>query len=800
MNIKLLTLLISFLILQKSFGQDSSLLNKELLSKKWDANWICHPEHNENKQGVYLFRKQIELHEKPDNFIINISADNRYKLFVNGEMVCFGPARGTTIKWYFETIDISLFLESGNNVISAVVWNYGWQSPISQISNKTGLIIQGNTSKEQIINTNKSWKVHVDTSHSIFSIKGIFAYMAGPGEKKDCNKYPWGWRELNYNTKDWYSAKEREKGTPVHGMGYENMPNYILYPREIPLMQYENQKFKSIRQVDGIKSADEIIKSTELIIPENSNVKIILDQNELTNAYPFLKFSNGKGSKIKITYAESLFVPRITSEYSSTKNQEKGNRNIIKDKVFIGNYDIIIPDGGKNRIFEPNWWRVFRYIQLEIKTNSSPLTIHEFSSNYTAYPFVEKAKFISNNENLQKIWNTSWHTQELCSGETFFDCPYYEQIQYVGDTRIQGLISFYMTGDSLLWKKAIEDFYYSRTPIGLVQASAPTRGSFFIPTYSLFWIHMVHDYNLHCSDRNFIDKMIPTIIENINWFEERLDSDGLISNLEWWNFMDWVKHDSWNNGVPPIDIKGHSALINLLYAYTLNKASDLLKQYGYIQKSNDYNKASKSIKSYVFKTCWNDSINLLADNSEKKTYSQHVQALAVLSNAIPSDKQKEVLLNSYNNDSVIACTYYFKFYFFEALRKSGLGDLYIEMLEPWNKMLEFGLTTFAENPEPTRSDCHAWSASPVYHLLSIVSGIEPLENGFKKVKISPNFGDLSRIESTMPHKFGLIEINLIKSSNENINGTIYLPDGVDGEFHWRDKIINLKSGKNDIKI
>jgi hypothetical protein len=78
-------------------------------------------------------------------------------------------------------------------------------------------------------------------------------------------------------------------------------------------------------------------------------------------------------------------------------------------------------------------------------------------------------------------------------------------------------------------------------------------------------------------------------------------------------------------------------------------------------------------------------------------------------------------------------------------------------------MLELNLTTFAETPEPARSDCHAWSASPIYHFLSLVTGIEPIETGFKKVRIAPNFGKLDKIESTMPYKNGIISVSLVKT-------------------------------------
>src|ERR1043166_5181156 len=79
----------------------------DILTKKWDAFWIQAPKTNPHDYGVYHFRKKILLSEKPAHFIIHVSADNRYKLFVNGQMVCFGPAKGDLYHWNFETLEIA---------------------------------------------------------------------------------------------------------------------------------------------------------------------------------------------------------------------------------------------------------------------------------------------------------------------------------------------------------------------------------------------------------------------------------------------------------------------------------------------------------------------------------------------------------------------------------------------------------------------------------------------------------------------------------------------------------------------
>ena len=103
-------------------------------------------------------------------------------------------------------------------------------------------------------------------------------------------------------------------------------------------------------------------------------------------------------------------------------------------------------------------------MQLEVTTKSEPLRVEDLRSVFTAYPFTLKAKFESGDPTLEKIWKVGWHTARLCAHTTYMDCPYYERLQYVCDTRIQALVSLYNAGDDRLAKNAIECLNESRIP------------------------------------------------------------------------------------------------------------------------------------------------------------------------------------------------------------------------------------------------------------------------------------------------------------------------------------------------
>jgi hypothetical protein len=135
-----------------------------------------------------------------------------------------------------------------------------------------------------------------------------------------------------------------------------------------------------------------------------------------------------------------------------------------------------------------------------------------------------------------------------------------------------------------------------------------------------------------------------------------------------------------------------------------------------------------------------------------------------------------------------------------ALQKTGQADLYVSGLQPWHTMLELGLTTFAETPEPTRSDAHAWSASPNYSFLAIVCGIQPAEKGFRSVLIEPALGNLDWIGGTKPHQLGDIRLDLRKTDSGGLSGSVTLPEGLTGTFRWGGSIIELPSGQTDISL
>ncbi len=778
-----LILVISFLKAQE--------INPSLLSGSWSASWITCPDVPQRDYGVYHFRKTFTIDQSPKKFVVHVSADNRYRLFVNGKTVCNGPARGDLYNWYFETIDIAPYLKPGSNTIAALVWNMGIYAPVAQVSNQTAFVLQGDGDAEKIINTGNSWKVFHNTSYTPCSTDNgsrLRTYMViGPGDQVDAASYPWGWEQPAYNDSSWATVKRIASPVPV-GYGSDNL--WTLQPRNIPLMRETMQRISVVRRAKGMEVSNDFLDGKHpLIIPADTTVTILLDQGFNSIAYPELIVSKGKAASIKMTYAEALFA----------KDGSKGNRNMINDKEIKGNYDIFLPDGSSNRHFRPLWVRTYRFMQLDITTGKEPLMIEDIYGSATGYPFEVKASFTSNDESLQQIWDIGWRTAQLCAGETYFDCPYYEQLQYEGDTRIQSLISLYVTGDDRLMRKAILDFYHSRVPEGLTQGRYPSNRLQVIPPFSLFWVSMVHDYWMHRKDKKFVSDFLIPITGVLDWFEKKIDiSKKMLGPMNWWSFVDW--NNAFPGGTPDGAQEGNSSIITLQYVNTLQQAAELFSFFGRTNDAQHYRQLANELSKATYAQCFDVKKGVMANTPLKITFSQHASIIAVLTGCIPQTNMKAVMQKVLHDTSLSQATFYYRFYLNRALKKAGMADMYYSQLTPWRGMIENGLTTFAENPDPTRSDCHAWSSSPNYDFLATICGIVPASPGFASVQIEPALGELLQAKGVMPHPDGDITVSLQRKGKEGIEAEIILPAHLTGVFVWKGKTVKLTGGTQKINL
>jgi hypothetical protein len=552
-------------------------------------------------------------------------------------------------------------------------------------------------------------------------------------------------------------------------------------------------------RVEGIASTP-AFPEEPLEIPAHSHISLLLDHRTLQTAYPELTMSGGRDAEVRLIYSEALYDAQ----------GKKGNRNEIAGRHIEGITDQFISGGGDERIFEPLWWRTWRYLQVEVTTKSEPLKLNSLRAWFSAYPFEEKARITGDIRDLDRIWKTGWRTARLDAHETYMDAPYWEQLQYVGDTRIQALISYVVSGDSRLARQAITNIDDSRTPEGITESRYPSSLPQFIPPFSLLWVNMLHDYWMYVDDLALVKQTLPHTRTVLDWYAEHLRPDGLLGPVKWWEFADWTAN--YKYGVPPQESDGGSTFLTLQFIEALHAAAELESKYGSRERVDKYQAIIRRATDTLNRESWDAEHGLYADTPVKNSWSKEANVLAVMLDVAPSNQQPAILkrlISAKDRESTVLdgktvppmseLSYYFRFYLNRALEHVGLGNIYLTQLTPWYNMLDLGLSTWAETPEPARSDCHAWSASPNFDLLTIVAGIQPGAPGFRKVRIQPHLDGLHQLTASIPHPNGMIETSY-RLSGKLWAATVTLPLGLDGQLEWKNKVWPLHSGTQTLSL
>lgn len=780
------------------------------LQRTWHGSWVTHPAAPLREPVVLHFRRFLTLSDAPRTYVVRVSADNRFVLYVNGHRVGDGPSRGDLSHWRYERYDIASDLHSGKNLITATVWNWGVFAPIAQMSDRTAFLLESEAEGSDGISTPEGWQVETEPGQSALDRSSVTqrSYMAaGPGEVIDAVHYDWNWNTISDDSANWVPVASPMRDSIYPGANRAHSADstgdnpWGLVPDTLPHMVYTSTDAGQVVSLGSVAAEQPGIRSFPahpVAIPANTHLHIILDRKTLTTAYPILAVSGGKGSQIWLTYSEALY----------DNEDHKGDRNAIDytdaqgvnhPRRALGLRDEFLPDGGNNRVFESLWWRTWRYLDLEIRTGSEPLQLDSLSAAFSAYPFEERATFQSPDPELAKIWEISWRTARLDAHETYMDTPYYEQLQYVGDTRIQALISYAVAGDDRLARQALGAFNDSRIPEGITRSRYPSSLPQNIPTFSLLWIGMLHDYWMYRPDPAPIRGSLEGTRDVLNWFAQFEQPDGLLRELPWWSFIDWVP----SGQIPTYGADRESCVTTLQYLGALQSAADLETAFGDPGLAARYRTRAAHVSAGIYAKCWAPSRGMLADNPDKTVFSQQANIMGVLYDAIPKAQQRAVVQKllaiepGTTPDGVLSASYYFRFYLARALDHTGMADDYLASITPWRHLLALHFSTWPEIPGNSRSDSHAWSAHPIYDLLTLVAGIEPASPGFKSVRIAPHLGSLPSLTANYPHPDGTIQVKY-QREGKGLNATVTLPAELRGTFVFAGRTWALHSGTNQI--
>ena len=244
---------------------------------------------------------------------------------------------------------------------------------------------------------------------------------------------------------------------------------------------------------------------------------------------------------------------------------------------------------------------------------------------------------------------------------------------------------------------------------------------------------------------------------------------------------------------------------SLQYLGALDEAAELETALGDPHVAAQDAATATALRAALYHRCWDEHRGLLADNPEKTSFSQQTNMLGVLFGVVPPGAQKAVLQQvlalqpGQDDPRMTSASYYFRFYLARALLRAGMGEQYLDSLKPWRDLLPLHFSTWPEVPGDTRSDSHAWSAHPIYDLLTAVAGVEPAAPGFAGVRVAPHLGALRHVSADYPHPRGNIHLEYTLSAGK-LTCSITLPPGVPATFSWQGTERPLQSGSNRFSL
>lgn len=757
------------------------------------AEWLWHPD---GDAAFVTFQLELDLSSELD-CVLSLSADQRYAFFINDQRVSRGPDRGDLDHWSFASY--RLHFKAGRHVLRAAVWHVGGHAPLAQIFHAPGFICHADGDGEELITTGQAdWRVS-QQQHISFQQIDIPYYIAiGDSSVIDC-------RVLQAD--DW-QIPERVRGPVPNGRTGVAAPGWKLCPSVLPDQLDRYCSPGRIRAVshdwadkeplpdsatddEALAGWQALVDGDGVRVPPGTDVKILWDLDDYYCAYPELQWTGGKDAQMHLEWAEGLYNGLEVQGQGYRRDPDKGNRNEIIDKIWMGFGDTFIADG-QPQTQQTFWWRSGRYLLLHIRTADEALELKSLQLNETRYPLEYNGRFECVDRELDPVIALSVRGMQMCSHETYMDCPYYEQLMYVGDTRLEMLCAHIMDRDDRLVKRGIELFDWSRVNWGFINERYPTYHPQHSPTFSLIWVSLLHDYACWRGNRDWTAARLCGMRCMLEHFEAYVNDDGLLDGLPGWAFMDWV--EEWDTGYPPDGEFGCSGIVNLLYIMALQKAAELEAHYGEEILSRRYAAKAASVRDAVRSQFWEADTSVFADDLNHKAYSEHSQCLALLTGTVPEGREEDCLQALLERDDLSRCTVYFSFYLFETLYRFDRADELHARYQFWKNLHALGMRTPVEAPEPSRSDCHAWGSHPLFHLHASVAGVRPDGFGFERVLIKPLPGAMEAFTCETPHPNGSIVVTWSGDS-----WVISLPEGMTGTFVWDGQETALGAGEQRIE-
>jgi len=767
------------------------------------------PDYEQDRNLYVYFRRTFELAAPPREALAHVSADGRYRLFVNGAYVGRGPARCDPLWQYYDSYDIAPHLRAGRNVVAVLVHSYGqdtswYQLPRaewSRIFGCGGFFFQcevalpaaaGRRGGSRLaLHSDESWR------HALADAWERDLPGGGPGfpEVFDARREPIGWREPAFDDAGWRPAVVLRHAALNRGPDLRPFPR--LVPRDIPFLLEEERFPEAVVAVgetpeapasanpaeqlsaEGLEplavcrvaDAEALLsagpKATTVQTAPGRAAVLLIDFGRVVSGYPHLRLEGPAGAVIDLDYSERLVDGRVPIQSAGPVGTQNADRYVLREGP---------------QEWERFEWAGFRYLQLTVRNppEAGPLRVQTVSVNFTSYPVERRpppAGFQCSDDLLNRLWEAGAYTLQLCMHDGYEDCPSREQRQWVGDAYVEMLVDFAAFGDPRLAAKLLRQVAQSQRADGMTQMATPgdaPRWGVFITDYCLSWVMTLGEYVRYSGDTSLAQELFPAVARALAWFEPYLDQHSLLNDVPGWIFIDWAE----------VDRRGQCTALNALYHAALLHAADLARLAGAASLARRYRAIARAVHDALNARLWDETrgvyVDACVEGVQGRRVSQQANAACIALGLAPRARWPRMLAYvldesrlkatstelggpdtaSFDEEhDVVLAQPFFMHFMHRALAAAGRHrDLLDNIRGRWGAMLEAGSSTFWEHWHGEESQCHAWSATPTFDLSTEVLGVRPLAPGFALFAVEPHPAGLRWARGTFPTPAGDITV------------------------------------------
>ncbi len=697
----------------------------------WKAKWIWDKE-NLTENNVWMcFCKKVNLEKIPEELIAYISADSKYWLYINGETVVFeGSVKRGPDKNSGYYDSIDISPYLKVGENSICALVWFWDNETSYSYSSSG---QGGFLFEAI---NEDVAIISDKS---WKVKRNNAYVDSPF-------YPPNYRlpefsiyfDARKDIGDWinedYDVSSWENATE-YDIGGEGVYGK-LYPRGIPFLKdyglkdYENSKDYENYTVNKLFG-----EKITVDIPYNA---------QLT---PYLKIIAPAGKKIRIT-TENTLIGAVSTTYITTEGEQE---------------------------FEALGWFNGEHITYKIPKG---VTVVSLKYRETGYDSSFCGDFKCDDEFLNSLWQKSLRTLYVTMRDNFMDCPDRERAQWWGDVTSEMIMTMYsMDSNSyLLYQKGVEAMLSHIDDTKVLQTVVPISGDYFeLPVQQLAGIVGFWTYYEYTGDKAFVEKVYDASLDYLKLWE--IGENNLVVHRGGsWDWADWGK-------------KADMTAIENAWVYHALSSTEKMAEILGKDKDISFITERKDTISKGYRALWTEEG---FKSKDVRKPDDRANALAVLSGLAEKEQYDTVtnVLTTTKNSSP-----YMEYYVLEALCKMGRYEAARDRIKDrYEGMMSEDYSTLWEFWDSWRgTKNHAWSGGPLVIMSKHFAGITPLEAGYEKVKIEPQYNLSDSINCTVPSVKGLITLECNKSEGDYIID-LTLPQGIKAVLYVpTDAVVKINS-------